>query len=385
MERWKILNLIGIMVPFALSSFSVFSISMIIEPLSRSLHVPVTSIFATIPIDFIGGAIGGLLFGYIADKIGRKPIMIISVILFSVPLFLASISTNLIEIYVLWFIIGFGVNAQNGSSYPIVVETLQRSTGVTGGLLQSLYFLGFLLDSITFVSFHYWRTFLVVCGLIALVPSISVSLFLRETGRKGVARAGISSIRGKLAIYTVGFSAVVAGAFMFSVPLMGVVPTYLREINAPSAEIVPFSLIGFAFFILAGYFSDKFGRGRVTFIFSLLCILFGSLLFVESEHYVSLVIIALMYASSGFFSFSGIWVSENYPVEYRATATNIVFFAGRIIGGFSPLIASLLYSSSLGRGIGLVGVVSGVIALVGVAIIFSFNYVTEGNHSTQKY
>ncbi|MEM4771713.1 MAG: MFS transporter, partial [Thermoplasmatales archaeon] len=71
MERWKILNLIGIMVPFALSSFSVFSISMIIEPLSRSLHVPVTSIFATIPIDFIGGAIGGLLFGYIADKIGR--------------------------------------------------------------------------------------------------------------------------------------------------------------------------------------------------------------------------------------------------------------------------------------------------------------------------
>ncbi|MEM3845556.1 MAG: hypothetical protein QXU98_07645, partial [Candidatus Parvarchaeota archaeon] len=116
-----------------------------------------------------------------------------------------------------------------------------------------------------------------------------------------------------------------------------------------------------------------------------LCILFGALLFVESEHYVSLVIIALMYASSGFFSFSGIWVSENYPVEYKATATNIVFFAGRIIGGFSPLIASLLYSSSLGRGIGLVGVVSGVIALVGVAIIFSFNYVTEGNHSTQKY
>ncbi|MEM0136034.1 MAG: hypothetical protein QXU18_12550 [Thermoplasmatales archaeon] len=68
---------------------------------------------------------------------------------------------------------------------------------------------------------------MVVCGLIALVPSVSVSLFIRETGRKGMVREGISSMRGKLALNTAAFSAVVAGAFMFRVPLMGVVPTYL--------------------------------------------------------------------------------------------------------------------------------------------------------------
>ena len=377
MERWKVLNLAGIMMPFALSSFSVFSLSMVIGQLSRSFHVPLSSIFAAIPIDFIGGAIGGLLLGYVADRIGRKPVMLISVILFSVPLFLASISTSLIEIFVLWFIIGFGVNAQNGVSYPVVVETLHHSTGTIGGFLQSLYFIGFLLDSLVFMAFPYWRTFFIACGIVALVPSLGLASMVRETGRRGAVRAGIRSIKGKLVIYTAAFSAVVAGAFMFSVPLMGVVPTYLHEINVSSAIIVPFSLIGFAFFVLAGYLSDRFGRGTIVVIFSVLCILFGIILYEEMAPQSALFVIALMYASSGFFSFSGIWVSENYPAEYRATATNIVFFAGRVIGGFSPLIASLVYVTSLGKGIAFVGTVAGILALAGVLLFFSTNWVTR--------
>ncbi|MEM0127517.1 MAG: MFS transporter [Thermoplasmatales archaeon] len=383
MERWKAMNLAGIMIPFALSSFSVFSISMIVQPLSIFLRVPISVIFAAIPIDFIGGAIGGLVLGYVADRMGRKPVMLIAIILFSAPLFLAAISTNLIEIFALWFVIGFGVNAQNGVSYPVVVETLQHSTGTMGGLLQSLYFAGFLLDSLASIAFPYWRTFLIACGIIALVPSIAFSIAIRETRKGGLIRYSIRSMRGKLAVYTVAFSAVVAGAFMFSVPLMGVVPTYLREIDASSTTIVFFSLIGLSFFIISGYLSDRVGRGAVAAIFSSLCILSGTLLFVEKVPLYSLFIIAFMYASSGFFSFSGIWVSENYPAEYRVTATNIVFFTGRIIGGFSPLIASVSFVF-LGKGIAFVGMIAGAMALTGVILLFLFGQSFRGGAKVQK-
>jgi hypothetical protein len=57
-----------------------------------------------------------------------------------------------------------------------------------------------------------------------------------------------------------------------------------------------------------------------------------------------------MFFSSGYFSFTGVWASETYPAEFRATGTNLVFLVGRIVGGFSTIIAAYLYPSSLRLG-----------------------------------
>lgn len=357
----------GVMIPFLLSAFSVFSISMIVPQISAQFRVPISAVLLAIPIDFIGGAMGGIIMGYLADRSGRKAVMIISSAMFGIFTLLAAFSTSIYMIYALWFLIGFGVNAQNGVSYPVIVETLRRSSGTIGGTMQSLYFLGFMLDSVLFVFFHYWRTYLIAAGLISLLFSVPASSLIIETGGS---RFAMKAERDPNFLrYTIAFSIIVIGAFMFSVPLMADVPSVLSGLHMDPIYVTVLSLVGFGGFVIAGYLSDRYRRGYVAMAFTGAGVAFGLALFFTGVGRYFLFILGLVYASSGFFSFSGIWVSENYPPGSRALATNIVFFSGRLVGGFSPFIAALIDPSSLVSGIAVVCIVAGSMAFVASAYV----------------
>ncbi|MFP3265468.1 MAG: hypothetical protein RXO54_06510, partial [Acidilobus sp.] len=62
MSRWA--SLLGVLIPFMLSAYAVFSISLAADQLSASLRVPKALVLVAIPVDFIGGAIGGVAIGY---------------------------------------------------------------------------------------------------------------------------------------------------------------------------------------------------------------------------------------------------------------------------------------------------------------------------------
>jgi len=358
--RDRLWNIPGVMVPFLFSAFSVFSISMIVPQLASQFRTTISSVLLSIPIDFIGGAVGGVLLGYAADRYGRRMIILISSALFGISTLVASFSISLSMIYVLWFLIGFGVNAQNGVSYPVIVETLRRSSGTVGGVMQSFYFLGFLLDSVVFIFFHYWRTYLMVAGIITLLFSVPFSSMIRETGGRRIA-AGRETDPDFIR-HTVAFSIVVIGAFMFSVPLMAVVPTLLSSVHLSTYYLVFLSLLGFTGFVLAGFLSDRFRRGYVAMAFTGGGVLFSAIILLAGVNTYFLEMLAAVYIASGFFSFTGIWVSENYRPGSRALATNIVFFSGRVVGGFSPFLATVMIPSSLASGISVVCLISGAMA-----------------------
>ncbi|WP_297215154.1 MFS transporter [Thermoplasma sp.] len=363
----RLRNIPGVMIPFLFSAFSVFSISMVVPQIAGQFAVPISSVLLAIPLDFIGGAIGGLLLGYAADRYGRRLIMLISSAIFGLFTLASSFSVSIYMIYAFWFLIGLGVNAQNGVSYPVVVETLRRSSGTIGGIMQSLYFLGFMLDSVLFVFFHYWRTYLMVAGLIALLFSIPSAAMIMETGGRRI--VGVHEKDPNFMRYTIAFSLVVIGAFMFSIPLMADVPTLLSDLKVSPIFVTVLSLAGFSGFVIAGFLSDRYRRGHVAMAFAGSGVLFSLALILLHVDAYFLAILAAIYISSGFFSFSGIWVSENYPPGSRALATNIVFFSGRIIGGFSPFIAALIDPSSLASGIAVVCIISGLMAFLASAYI----------------
>ncbi len=368
MDSYKIRNLSGTLLPFMLSAFSVFSISMVVDSLSSYLDVPISAILLSIPIDFIGGAIGAIVLGHGSDRIGRKPVMIISAVLFSTGMIAAAFMRSLYELYIIWFIIGIGVNSQNGISYPLLVETLRRSTGSIGGTMQGLYFLGFLLDFLFYFVFPFWRYYFLAAGIFSLIVSVSSASMIVEPARHGGRVTGGGKISGRLAYYTVAFSLVVIGAFMLSVPLMSVAPTLLSYLKIPEAFIIVLSILGFLGFVAAGYISDRIPRWKTTVFFSSSAMILGIAIYFLNLPFVILAVLALIYVSSGFFSFTGIWVSENYPARMRATATNIVFFVGRILGGFSPFIVILIDPSSLKTGMSVMIMVSAFIAIAGASL-----------------
>lgn len=206
------LALVGVLVPFMLSAYAVFSISLVVRQLSEYLLVPPSLILVAVLLSFIGGAAGGVVMGYVADRLGRRPAIMISSLLFGASVLVASLTRFLWELYVLWFIVGVGVNSLNGVSYAVVVEVLRSSKGVFGGLMQGLYFAGFLLDVVTFALLRYWRPYLLTVGAVSLAASLAASLLVPETARRWARPASsMARMDRGLAVITVGLTAIVAG------------------------------------------------------------------------------------------------------------------------------------------------------------------------------
>ncbi|MEM0121125.1 MAG: MFS transporter [Thermoprotei archaeon] len=364
-------NILGILVSFMMSAFAVFSLSLVVVQLSSFLHVPISSILVAVPLDFIGGALGAILIGRLSDTLGRKPMMLFSVLVFSIALISAAFIKSLYELYIVWFIMGIGVNSQNGISYPLLVETLQKSTGTIGGAIQGLYFLGFLLDALFYTLIRAWRAYFLLSGLLSLVLSVPSALVLVETGGKKTLAAQKQRISGKLLNYTIILSMITVAAFMLSVSLTGVVPTLLDSVGLPGYYTVVLSLVGFFGFIVAGVLSDRFEKWKVTLLFSFVGLIAGLALYVAGVGWLILTALGIAYVSCGFFGFIGVWASQTYPAGIRATATNTVFLLGRILGGFSPLLAVLVVSSSIRAGLSVIVTVSAAISIIGSLLYYT--------------
>jgi len=361
-------SLIGVLVPFMLSAYAVFSISMVVNQLSEALAASRPLVLWAIPIDFIGGAVGGLLIGHLADRAGRRKALYLAGLTFSLAVLLASSIRELWQLYLAWFFVGFGVNAQNGVSYSVIVELLRGSRGLVGGLMQGLYFIGFFLDAVTYYVVPSWRTFFLVVGLVSLLLTLSLTHLVIETYPARAQGLGLRYFDLRLAVVTAGLSAIVVGAFMFSVPLLSLVPSFIASMDLSEGWLTFLSMLGFLGFLVAGWLSDLGGRLRTAVALSGLGLLSSLALALTQGGYAGLTALSLMFFSSGYFSFTGVWASETYPAEFRATGTNLVFLVGRIVGGFSTIIAAYLYPSSLRVGTALTCIIANSLALAGGAL-----------------
>jgi len=141
--------------------------------------------------------------------------------------------------------VGFGVNAQNGVSYSVIVELLRGSRGLVGGLMQGLYFIGFFLDAVTYYVVPSWRTFFLVVGLVSLLLTLSLTHLVIETYPARAQGLGLRYFDLRLAVVTAGLSAIVVGAFMFSVPLLSLVPSFIASMDLSEGWLTFLSMLGF--------------------------------------------------------------------------------------------------------------------------------------------
>ncbi len=360
--------LLGVLLPFTMSASSAFSISFFVGQISSYLRVPEYVVLVAFPIDFIGGAIGGLVLGYVADRAGRRPALLISTIIFGLSVTLASAIRSLWQLYLAWFLVGFGVNAQNGVYYPVVFELFAGFQGSLGGLVQGLYFIGYMVDAAMYSAVPFWRTYFLVVGAAAVAASATILLVPETAPPSQSVRLGLSAFDKGLALMTIGLSAVVVGAFMFSVPLLSLVPSFITSMDLSEGWLVVLSGLGFIGFVAAGLASDLVGRPKTAALLSLAGLASSLALLMGWRSYAGLLALSASYLSSGYFSFTGIWASETYPAELRATGTNLVFFVGRVVGGFSPTLAALMYPSSLRVGTAMISVIANALAFSGALI-----------------
>lgn len=369
---------VSVLVPFLMSAFCVFSIVYLFPELSTAFHVGVAALSLLVTLSFIGGAVGGVFLGMVADAYGRRVGLALSVLIFSLFTLMAGFAGGLLELYVFWFLVGFGVNAENGITYAVVIENWRSGRGLMGGLLQGIYFIGIVLDALVSGVIRDWRLVLISIGATSLALSLPLIMLVPETaGRIGLRSVGYGELfRGSLLIITVLSTVLVSSAFLYTIPLVSLAPTYLSAIKPPglSTWLIALPLVGAVAYVVAGYVSDIYGRAKTLTVLSTIALVSSVALLLMARSYPGYVTIpvVLAYFSSSIFAYLGVWISELYPMRVRATASNFAFFLGRLLGGVGPPIVAALFSYDLGVGLGYVLTISAALALASTLILSRF-------------
>lgn len=373
------LGIASVLVAFLLAAYSMYAITFVLIPLHVSFNVSLTIVTIAITLSWIGGAFGGFIFGYISDIFGRKKTLLVTIILYSILTILIYFINNIYELYILMFFIGAGVNGENGISY-VLISSMEKTKfrGTLGGFMQGLYALGALLGAITasIILPRYgmaaWRYVFLTAGIISL-SSIIFWFFIPDfkiDTQKSYKKLNIKDIFNKNVINLTLFGSIFAFAsFMFLIPLFSLAPTYLENYRISNYYYIIYAglIIALLVFGLSGYISDMIGRKKTVICFSIIAIIFSSLFlyinYALLKYYIPLSLI-LIYLSSSFFAFYGVWISELYPPKMRGAGSNFTLLLGRLFGGgFGPLIVVLI-PLKLGVSLGIILFIMAVIALI---------------------
>ncbi len=272
---------------WTLDAFDYFLLTFVIVTVAKEFEVGTAQITYALFLTLAARPLGALLFGRLADRFGRRPILMLDVVLFSIFELATAFASSLTALLVLRFLFGIAMGGEWGIGASLAMESIPaKARGAVSGLLQSGYPCGFFLAALAnwlLVDHIGWRGLFVVGAIPALlvlyirrkVPESAVW----EEGAKAAKRPGLfEAMRGqwKLAIYLM----LLMMAFnMFSHGSQDMYHTF-EEVNLhlPTGSGTAFvlvallnlgALVGGLYF---GALSERVGRRKAMMIAALLAI-----------------------------------------------------------------------------------------------------------------
>jgi len=311
-------------------------------------------------INSTGMALGALLFGLLADRMGRKKVFIITLLMFSIASGLSAASTTLTMLLVLRFFIGMGLGGELPVASTLVSESVPaHARGRFVVLLESFWAVGWILAALIayfIIPSYGWRVALLL-GALPAFYAIYLRLHLPDSGRfapQTAARASFSDNLAQLFAPSYRRATLTLWILWFSV----VFSYYGMFLWLPSVVVLKgFGLVkSFEYVLimtlaqLPGYFSaawliERFGRK-----FVLITYLLGTALsayFFGHAHSVAHLLIAgsmLSFFNLGAWGALYAYTPEQYPDAIRATGAGTAAAIGRIGGIFGPLVPGFLFN-----------------------------------------
>src|ERR1700760_1579111 len=157
--------------------FTIFLLLMV--PIAKDFGVPLTEVAIVFTLTLWMRLVGATASGWLADRIGRKKPLMISIAWFSICNLLAGLAPSFWLLLLFRTALGIGMGAEWPAGAALAMETWpQRSRGFMSGVLQGSWSIGFLLSSVIYGLFFDtigWRGMLWV----GVLPALSV-LYLRS-------------------------------------------------------------------------------------------------------------------------------------------------------------------------------------------------------------
>jgi MFS family permease len=372
-----------------------------------------------IALTLLGWGIGGLIGGILTDYIGRKRMMMLAILAYSLTTGLSALSWDWASFAALRFVVGLAMGSEWATGTAMTAEIWpDRHRGKGAGLMQCGLGTGFFVASLIwlFVSGmgeHAWR----YMYLIGVLPGLA-TLWMRagipeseqwervNAQRKATRerkKAGAVLDDGEQALTRFTLTDLLADpklrrrtwiAVLMSLSTTlgwwGIstwVPPYIGAVAArgglPAAQWASFAGMAYNIGAIAGYIglgflADAYGRKRVTALFFAVAFIITPVLFMWTHDVALLLAVACV---SGFFSLGQYtwmptWLPELYPTRVRGTAIALCFNVPRFLAWTGPLVAGTLIARFGGYGHAAVTV--GFIYLIGLALV-PFLPETRGN------
>ncbi|WP_415853242.1 MFS transporter [Sinomonas sp. G460-2] len=340
--------------------------------------------------------VGALLFGSLASRFGRKPILIAAVATCGVFTLLSGLSPNFATILIIRLLFGFGV----GGVYATAGALIRESAAKRGGLFSGIMILGWFGGAALSPVFYYlflptwgWRgVFVTESAVLLLIPYLIFALKesevwkaaragIRASGAPGSAQAQGKKGRSFLAIFgrrfigTTVLIAVLEYGNFFAQSSGSLLPTYLHNIHLSVGEIALIgSVSGFAAMpgsLLGGWLCDKLGRRR-TFI-TLFCLLLVPVAVTFTVPNFAVILVSWIcfgFVNGALGASLAVFETEQYPTDLRSPGYGFAHNFGALAGAFGTTFAAFL-SATMGLSVALIGL-TGLGVVLGIGSMFFF-------------
>jgi len=340
-----------------LDSFDVMLYAIVLAALIQdpTLHLSLGMAGILGSITLLAAAGGGIAFGVIADRVGRKQALMLAVLIYSIFTAACGFAQSAMQLAIFRVLLGIGMGGEWATGVALVSETFPaRHRGKALAFVQSSWAIGYglaALVNLIVMPIWGWRGVFFV----GVLPALFTMWIRRHVEEPKLWKAVDTAERGRFstlfkpAIWRV----TVAIALMNSCCLFAWwglnawVPAYLRlpvekgGIGLSSSTMSLFVIamqVGMWFgYVLFGFMADAIGRKRTYVLYVLgaavLLPLYGIL-----RTPLALLLLGpfVAFFGTGYFSGLGAVVAELYPTSVRATAAGFCYNFGRIASAAAP-------------------------------------------------
>ena len=270
---------------WTLDAFDFFLMVFVIHAIAADFSAAVTDVTYAVTLTLAMRPLGALLFGRLADRFGRRPVLMADIILYSVLELASALAPSLTALLVLRALFGIAMGGEWGLGSALVMETIPANLrGLVSGILQEGYATGYLIAAIVYYTLFDtigWRGMFAV----GVLPALLV-LYIRSSVKESPVfermRAAPShytawrdiKTRWPLFLYAV----ILMTAFnFFSHGTQDLFPTFLQvQHNFTTHQVGLIAIIANIGAIIGGIFfgslSERIGRRRAIVIAALLAL-----------------------------------------------------------------------------------------------------------------
>jgi SHS family lactate transporter-like MFS transporter len=377
---------------WTLDAFDFTVFLFLLVPIAREFHADLTLVVLVGSLTMwmrFGGAVAA---GWMADRMGRRAPLMISILWYSMCNFIAGFSPTFLFLLVFRTLLGIGMGAEWPAGAALAVESWPiRSRGLMASVLQGSWALGYLIAAVLYATLYDrlgWRGMLWI-GVLPALAVVWIRVYVKEPAvwlenqkqqkrQRAEVKVPLAAIfRRGMILNTLSACWWLGSAFTVYYSIFGLFATYLTKDLHLSAAAVGWPLaFSNALTFIASFFwgtvADRLGRRWAMIIPAVIgfCI---TPFYLMTTNYTAIVIafsIQGLFAGA-IYGQNPSYANERFPTEVRATAAAFCYHFGAVVAGFvTPILTYFAVEQGMGFAIPMfVGTSLGLVSFV-VALLF---------------